>query len=66
MLFCSDDNCIPTTSGHLINLNSCDVDLLLGQDFCYNFISSNVKRGQIGELIAWNHVKGVQIGEPIA
>ena len=52
MLFCSDDNCIPTTSGHLINLNSCDLDLLLGQDFCYNFISSNVKRGQIGEPIA--------------
>ena len=52
MLFCSDDNCIPTTSGHLSNLNSCDVDLLLGQDFCYSFISSNVKRGQIGELIA--------------
>ena len=52
ILFSSDDNCIPTISAHLSNQNSCHVDLLVGLDFCHNFISGNVKRGHIGEPIA--------------
>ena len=31
---------------------SFDVDLLIGLNFCYSFITGNVKRGQIGEPIA--------------
>ena len=41
---------------------SFDVDLLVGLDFYYNFITGKVKRGQIGEPIAiesklgWNFI----------
>ena len=52
ILFSSYDNRIPTISAHLSNQNSCNVDLLSGLDFCHNFISGNVKRGQIGEPTA--------------
>ena len=51
---------LPQNYLHLRGLNiansnskaSFDVDLLVGLDFYYNFITGSVKRGQIGEPIA--------------
>ena len=44
---------------------SFDVDLLVGIDFCYNFITSNVKRGQIGEPVAIESKLGLVLTGPL-
>ena len=44
---------------------SFDVDLLVGIDFCYNFITSNVKRGPIGEPVAIESKLGLVLTGPL-
>ena len=64
---------LPQNYPHLLGLNiansnskaSFDVDLLVGLDFYYNFITGNVKRGQIGEPIAIESKLGWILNGPL-